>query len=151
MAPRAIQDLIGPSNQCYGCGPDNPEGLRIKSFWDGDETICTWQPRPAFMAGPTDVLNGGVIATLLDCHAVGTAIAHTYRLRGREIGSEPRVWCVTASMSVEYLKATPIAAPVSLRGRVEKVGNRSTTVACTLSAGGLETARALVVAVRVQG
>src|SRR5687767_13585561 len=97
---KAIQDQLGIENRCYGCGPDNPDGLHIKSYWEGNETVCRWTPRPAFAAGPPDVLNGGVIATLLDCHGIGTAIANCYRLEGRELGSEPHVWCVTGSMSI---------------------------------------------------
>ena len=144
----ALQDLI-PRNHCWGCGPDNPGGLQIKSYWDGDETVCIWQPRPPFFAGPEHVLNGGIIGTLIDCHSVITAIANAYRAEGREVGSPPDVWCATASMEVKYLRPTPIDAPVTLRARVIERSGKRTTVSCTLSANGQECARGEVVAVRV--
>lgn len=144
----ALQDLI-PRNHCWGCGPDNPDGLQIKSYWDGDETVCTWQPRPPFFAGPTHVLNGGVIGALIDCHSVITAIADAYRSEGRDVGAPPDVWCATASMDVKYLRPTPIDAPVTLRARVVERNEKRTTVSCTLSSNGKECARGEVVAVRV--
>ena len=148
-AARAFQDQFGIENRCYGCGPENPEGLQIKSYWDGDEAVCIYQPRRAFLAGPRHVLNGGVIATLIDCHCVCTALAALYKAEGRPIGSDPIIWCVTASMQIDYLRPTPIAAPVTLRARVESIEGKRTVVACDLSSGGIETARGRVVAVRV--
>lgn len=145
---KAIQDLI-PHNRCWGCGTLNPRGLRIKSFVDGDETVCRFQPSPDHMAGPTHVLNGGVIATVVDCHAVCTAIADAYRTAGRELGSEPLLWCVTASLKVDYLAPTPIAGPVELRARVREAKGRKRVVECTVRADGKECARAEVIAVEV--
>jgi acyl-coenzyme A thioesterase PaaI-like protein len=144
----ALQDVV-PGNHCWGCGPENKEGLQIKSYWDGEATICTWQPRPPYFAGPTHVLNGGVIAALIDCHSVITAIADVYRSEEREIGSSPDVWCVTGSMSISYRRPATIDAPVTLRASVMKRDGRRTTVACTLSSKGEECAGGEVVAVRV--
>jgi acyl-coenzyme A thioesterase PaaI-like protein len=144
----ALQDLI-PNNHCWGCGPDNEEGLRIKSYWSGDETICTWQPGPPFFAGPPHVLNGGIIASIIDCHAVITAVADAYRREGREIGTPPDIWYATGSLSVNYLRPAPVSQPVTLRASVKERGERRTTVVCSLHANGEECARAEVVAVRV--
>lgn len=144
----AIQDVI-PHNRCWGCGTLNPRGLHIKSYEEGHETVCRFQPSPDHMAGPTHVLNGGIIATVVDCHCVCTAIAHAYRAAGRELGSEPLVWCVTASLKVDYLAPTPIDAPVELRARVRETKGRRHVVECTLGSGGKDCARAEVVAVEV--
>ncbi len=62
---KAIQDLL-PGNHCWGCGPDNPRGLQIKSHVEGDETVCRFQPSPDHMAGPTHVVYGGIIASVID-------------------------------------------------------------------------------------
>lgn len=148
MTDSAFQNLI-PHNHCWGCGALNEDGLQLKSHWDGDEAVSTWQPRPPFFAGPTHVLNGGVIATIIDCHSICTAIADIYRREGREIGSPPDIWCATAELNVTYLRPTPIDAPVTLRSTVKECKGRRTTVACSLSAKGQECARAEVVAVRV--
>ncbi|HET9597023.1 MAG TPA: PaaI family thioesterase [Anaeromyxobacteraceae bacterium] len=146
--PEAIQDRI-PHNHCFGCGPLNPRGLAIKSYPDGDGTLCTFQPAAHHMAGPTHVLNGGIIATVIDCHAVCTAIADAYRTAGREIGTAPLIWCVTASLKIDYLAPTPIDAPCELRARVREARGRKRIVECALSSGGTVRARAEVVAVEV--
>jgi acyl-coenzyme A thioesterase PaaI-like protein len=150
MMEAAFQDLI-PHNRCWGCGSLNPDGLRIKSYWEGEDAVCTWTPDPRFMAGPTHILNGGIIATLLDCHSLCTAMAAAYRAEGRPMDSEPLIWCVTASMNVRYLRPTPIEAPVHLRARVTEVDGKKTFLSTTLSSGGEACATAEVLAVRVPG
>ena len=80
----AFQDLI-PDNFCFGCGADNPDGLQIKSYWEGEGSICRYTPRPYHAAGPRHLLNGGIIAMLIDCHTICTAVADAYRREGREI------------------------------------------------------------------
>lgn len=145
---KAIQDVI-PNNRCWGCGTLNPRGLQIKSYVEGDETVCRFRPSPDHMAGPPHVLNGGIIATVIDCHTVLTAIAEAYRIAGRELGSEPLIWCVTASLKVDYVAPTPIEAPVELRARVRESRGRKHVVECTLSSGGNVCARAETIAVEV--
>jgi len=145
----AIQDLIG-GNHCWGCGPLNPHGLQIKSYWQGDgSAICLFQPQPHHMAGPTHVVNGGILATIIDCHCVCTAMAAAFAAEGRPIGSDPDLWYATASLQVNYLRPTPIGLPARLEARVVAVDGRRTTVACTLISGDKECVRADVVAVRV--
>ena len=145
---RPIQDQMH-DNFCFGCGADNPDGLQLKSHWDGDTIIAEWMPHPEHAAGPRHILNGGIIATLLDCHGVGSAIADAYRREGRAIGSDPEVWYATASMTVEYLRPAPIAAPVHLQATITSTEERSTVVDCVLAADGRDRARATVRAVRV--
>jgi acyl-coenzyme A thioesterase PaaI-like protein len=144
----AFQDQMR-DNFCWGCGADNPSGLQLKSHWHGDLALARWQPSPEHAAGPRHLLNGGVIATLLDCHAVGTAIADAYRSEGRSMRSEPEIWYATASMNVEYLRPTPLDDAVELTARVTARDDRSTTLDCVLSAASKERARATVRAVRV--
>ena len=144
----AFQDAM-KDNFCWGCGADNPDGLQLKSHWEGDESVGSWMPSPQYAAGPRHFLNGGVIATLLDCHGVVTAIADAYRREGREIGSEPDIWHATTAMQVEYLRPIPIDAEVRLRGTVTEVAEDGTTVSCTLEAAGKERAQASVTSIRV--
>jgi acyl-coenzyme A thioesterase PaaI-like protein len=150
MASIAFQDQI-PGNGCYGCGPSNRDGLRIKSYWEGEESICIHRPEPHHSAGPPQFLNGGIIATLIDCHSVCTAIANAYRSENRPIGSAPHIWCVTANLNVTYLRPTPLDAPVTLRARVAEAGPKKTVVRCRLYSGSEECARGEVLAVRVPG
>ena len=128
---------------------ENPAGLRIRSFWDGHETVCTWTPRPEHGATP-DFLNGGVVATLIDCHSVITATATAYRKAGRDLGSDPQIGFVSRSLKVDYLRPTPLAGDVTLRARVTDLGDRRATVACSLySEQGKECARGELEAIQV--
>ncbi|HUW96592.1 MAG TPA: PaaI family thioesterase [Anaerolineae bacterium] len=95
------------------------------------------------------MVNGGIIATLIDCHSACTAMAAAYEAEGREIGSEPHIWCATASLQVAYLRPTPVGEPISLRARVAEMGERKIVVTCSVAAGGEECAQGEVVAVRV--
>jgi len=149
LEPQAFQDLI-PDNFCFGCGPTNPNGLRIKSFWHDDgESICHYQPEPHHTAGPTQILNGGIIATLIDCHCICTAIADSYRREGREIGSTPTIWYATASLNVSYLKPAPIKPPVRLLAHVIEATGKKTSLTCEVLSGNTKCAAGEVVAVRV--
>lgn len=145
---QAFQDQI-PDNHCFGCGPVNAGGLQIKSYWDGDETICTWHPASQHAAGPEHILNGGIIATLIDCHTICTAIADAYRREGREMSELPLIWYVTGSLNVKYLKPSYLSEPVILRAKIEEVSGKKTTVSCTVHSKGELTAEGKVLAIRV--
>lgn len=123
--------------------------MHLKSYWDGELAVAEWTPSPDFAAGPRHFLNGGIIATLLDCHGVCTAIADAYRREQREIGSDPEIWHATVSMSIEYLRPTPINDVIRLRARVVESGDRGTSVECILAAGTKDRARAMVASTRV--
>lgn len=145
---RAIQDLL-PENHCYGCGPDNPEGMQIKSYFDGEESVCEYMPRPSQCAGPVQFLYGGTIASLIDCHSVCTAIAHQYRTENRDVGAGEHIWCVTGRLDVSYLAPTPIDRPVRLIATIVESAGRKTTLKCTLYSDGEPKAEGTVVAIRV--
>lgn len=134
---------------CYGCGADNDHGLKIKSYREGDECVCHWKPQPFHSSGPPDSLNGGVAATLIDCHSVYTAVATAYKLEGREMGEGDEIDYATAKLTVTYLRRTPMDKMLELRAKVSKKGNRSMVVETVLTADGEECVRGEVVAVRV--
>jgi acyl-coenzyme A thioesterase PaaI-like protein len=148
MTGEAFQDQM-QDNYCWGCGADNPAGLHLKSLWDGDLATAKWTPSDEFAAGPRHFLNGGIIATLLDCHGVCTAVADAYRRENREIGSDPEIWMATTFLSIEYLRPTAMTEPVQLTARVAGHDGRTTSVECVLAADGKERARATVRTTRV--
>ena len=131
-------------SHCYGCGRLNAHGLQIKSYWDGDESICIFKPKPYHLAFPGFVY-GGLIASLIDCHATGTASAAKYRAEKRALGTDPLRRFVTASLHVDYLAPTPIDSTLELRGRVKEIKERKAIVSVSLSANGSECARGEVV------
>jgi acyl-coenzyme A thioesterase PaaI-like protein len=143
--PQSLQEQYAPENACFGCGPANTEGVRVRSFAHGDEVVAEWVPQPKYEAFP-GVLNGGIIGTLLDCHCNWTAAYHLMKSAGAE-----RPPCtVTADYAIKLLRPTPTNAPVQLSARVvESSGNRA-TVEGTLSSGGrpCATCRGTFVAVK---
>ncbi len=149
MNAPAFQDAYPDDlSHCYGCGRLNEHGLQLKSYWDGAETVAVFTPRPYHVALPGFVY-GGLIASLVDCHGTASAAAAACRAEGRELGSEPPVRFVTASLHVDYLRPTPLGGPLEIRGRIEEIKGRKIVVAETVSAGGQLCARGRVVAVRM--
>ena len=146
---QALQDAW-PNATCYGCGPANDEGLRIKSYWseDGSEAVCTFQPEPKHNAGFPNVAYGGLVASLIDCHSVWTAIAHTYKAEGREHGSLPAISYVTGTLTVKYLQPTALDTPITLRAHVTELHPRKARVHCDVYSGDQKTAEGDVLAVR---
>jgi len=146
---RAIQDLY-PEDfaHCFGCGRGNPLGHKLKSFAEGDEAVARFTPRADHMALPGFVY-GGLIASLIDCHAMATAAAASERAAGRSIGEAPTPRFVTAMLRVEYLAPTPLGPELELRARVRERSERKAVVEVALSAAGKLTARGEVVAVRI--
>ncbi len=149
MREQAFQDQ-GSVEHCHGCGADNEQGLRIKSYWDGDEAIATWQAQAHHCGGRKDIVNGGIIATLIDCHSLNLAIAHAYRTEQRAIGSAPRIGYVTAHLNISYLRPTPIGEHLHLRARITRIDGRKTWVTCSVMAGGEICATGEALGVRVQ-
>ena len=149
MSPKAFQDYYPDHlSHCYGCGRLNEHGLQIKSYWDGDETICTFTPRPYHIAIPGYVY-GGLIASLIDCHCTGTAAAASYRAVGRAMDTEPPFRFVTASLHVNYLLPTPLGVPLEIRARVMELKGRKVIMQAALSAQGQICAQGEVVAVQM--
>ncbi len=148
MSEKAFQDYY-PDNvsYCYGCGRLNEHGLQIKSFWDGDETVCTYTPRDYHIAIPGYVY-GGMIASLIDCHCTGTAAAAAYKAEGRSMDTQPPFRFVTASLKVDYLKPTPLGVPLEVRARVKEIKGRKVVLEAWLSAHGEVCARGEVVTIQ---
>jgi len=149
MNEKAFQDYYPEQmSHCYGCGRMNEQGLQIKSYWDGEESVCIFRPRPYHIAMPGYVY-GGLLASLIDCHGTGTASAAAYRAENRAMDTEPPLRFVTASLHVDYLRPTPLDADLELRGKVKEIKGRKVVVSITLSARNEICARGEVVAVKV--
>jgi acyl-coenzyme A thioesterase PaaI-like protein len=151
MPQKAFQDYYPDHlSYCYGCGRLNEHGLQIKSYWDenGEDTICSFTPRDYHIAIPGYVY-GGLIASIIDCHATGTAAAAAYRAAGREMDTLPAFRFLTAALHVDYLRPTPLGVPLNLRARVKEIKGRKVVVSVHLYAQDCECARGEVVAVQV--
>ena len=133
---------------CYGCGRLNNLGLQIKSYWEGELSVCQYQPRREHIAVPGYVY-GGLLASLIDCHGTGTAAAAGYRVEGRDMDSDPPLRYLTASLHVDYLKPTPLGPILEVRGRVKEVKGRRIVIEEWITGNGEITVRGEVVAVQV--
>lgn len=149
MSDRPVQDFY-PDDiaYCYGCGRLNEHGLHLKSYWNGEEAVCVFEPRDYHTVAPGYVY-GGLIASIIDCHGCGTAAAAGYQREGRPLETDPPLRYVTAALHVDYLKPTPIGVALELRGRATEVGERKIVVDVVLSANGEITARGNLVTVRM--
>ena len=150
MGEKAFQDYYPDHlSYCYGCGRLNEQGLKIKSYWDGDETLCRFEPKPYHIAIPGWVY-GGLIASLIDCHSTGTAAAFAYRTEGREMGTEPYLRFVTGSLNVKYLRPTLLGVPLEVRAYAKEVKERKIVVDARVLVQGEVCVRGEVVAVRIK-
>ena len=142
----SLQERYAPTMTCFGCGPANERGLRIRSFARGDDVaVCEWRPEKHHEAFP-GVLNGGVIGALIDCHANWTAAWHLMRRAG--LDAPPTT--VTAEYSVKLTRPTPADAPVQLSARVVEAKEDRAVVEVEMTAGGkvCATGRGTFVAVK---
>ena len=130
-----LQDRYAPANRCFGCGPSNEKGLRIKSFVEGDEIVARWHAEEHHQAFE-GMLSGGITGTLLDCHSNWTA-AHHLMVRN---GAETPPCTVTADFHVKLRRPTPMDGEITLRAHVVESGEDRAVVEATLEAGGKVTA-----------
>ncbi|HEY8845819.1 MAG TPA: PaaI family thioesterase [Candidatus Limnocylindrales bacterium] len=134
----SLQERYAPAGRCFGCGPANPIGLRIGSRPDpsGDGIlIADWTPLPDHEAFE-GVVNGGILGTLLDCHANWTAAWHL--MRGRGADRPPTT--VTLDYSIRMRRPTPSGAPIHLRAWVVDSRPDRATVEAEISSGDTVTA-----------
>ena len=135
MSAQSLQDRYAPSSRCFGCGPSNERGLRIKSRAEGDGLVATFDPEPHHEAFP-GVVNGGIIGALLDCHS-NWAAAHAI-MQAR--GLEAPLCTVTAEFSVKLRRPTPLGPTLRLFARAVAVEGDKVNVEATLEADGKVTA-----------
>jgi acyl-coenzyme A thioesterase PaaI-like protein len=131
MNDLSLQERYAPKSICFGCGPANSKGLRIRSFVQGDAVIANWRPESHHEAFP-GILNGGIIGTLLDCHCNWTAAWHLMHRQGLD---QPNC-TVTADYAIKLLRPTPTDGPVEITARVVEAAADRATIEGTLSAAG---------------
>ena len=133
MSDLSLQERYAPHNACFGCGPANEKGLRIRSFPApaGDEVVADWTPQSHHEAFP-GMLNGGIIGALLDCHSNWTAAWHLMQ----KAGVDHPPCTVTADFHVVLKRPTPTDHAVHLSARVVESTTDRAVIEATLTAGG---------------
>lgn len=133
MAAEALDPfLFGPEQRCFGCGPHNEHGLRMRFFREGDEVWSELAPRDGH-EGPPGILHGGLQTTLLDEVAVWTLIGLRQKMG------------LTFSLQARLLRPVRMDQPVIARGRIEAEAERTATVRASLEQEGRRVAAAKVV------
>lgn len=142
---KSLQETYAPANACFGCGPANDKGLRIRSFVEGDEVVAEWTPSEHHQAFD-GILNGGICGALLDCHSNWAA---TYALM-QNFGSDTPPCTVTSDFAVQLRRPTPMDVPLKLRARVVELQDDRAVVESSIEANGKTTVtcRGTFVAVR---
>jgi len=147
MEIKAFQEYYTEDfSHCYGCGTNNDNGHQLKTYWDGDETVSHFTPKPEHTALPGYVY-GGLIASLIDCHSTGSGSAALYKEQNEKTETYPR--CVTGSLKVDYLKPTAIDCILELRGKIKEIKSRKVTVVTELYAKGILCAKGEVIVIQV--
>jgi len=145
MQEQGLQLRYAPNSICFGCGPANQQGLRINSIPSGEEVVATWRAEKHHEAFP-NVLNGGIIGALLDCHSNWTACWHLMN----KTGVDHPPCTVTANYSIQLLRPTPTGGDIFLKARVIDSKDDRATIEAELIAGGkiCATCRGTFVAVK---
>lgn len=128
---QSLQERLAPGSTCFGCGPANPKGLRIRSFAEGNALVAEWTPEAHHEAFP-GVLNGGIIGALLDCHCNWAAAVHLMDAAGPGAALPSTV---TADYAIRLRRPTPSGAPVRLRASVVSSEGPKAVVEGTLHSG----------------
>lgn len=133
---------------CFGCGTNNQFGHHLKTYWDGDETVSQFRPKPEHTSLPGFVY-GGLIASLIDCHSTGSGSAALFKQLPEYERKDFYPRCVTASLKVDYLKPTPIDCVLELRGKIKEIKGRKVIVETQLIAKKEICAKGEVIVVQV--
>ena len=128
---QGLQEHYAPQSTCFGCGPANDRGLRIRSVVTGDTVVCDWHAESYHEAFP-GMVSGGIVGTLLDCHSNWTAAWHLMTQAGQD--SPPCT--VTAEYAVKLRRPTPTSEVLHLEAKVVSATEDRAEIAATLTAGG---------------
>jgi uncharacterized protein (TIGR00369 family) len=99
-------------NHCFGCGHDNPQGMRLKFSLDEEsrQAICHFKLSRKY-TGPPGHSHGGIIATILD-EAMG------------KVNKFRNVLALTSSMEIKYLKPVPLGQALTVTAQEQSVDGR---------------------------
>ena len=132
---KSLQDTYAPNSVCFGCGPKNRDGLRLKSKLKGSKVVADWTPRPSHTAF-AGYASGGIISVLLDCN--GNWAAATSLMKERKLAKPPGT--VTANYTVTFVRPTPLDSPWHMIAWADRIEGNRVSVQGKLKAGGETTA-----------
>lgn len=150
----AIQDTYGQRFQhCWGCGPQNQDGLHLKSFpnADGSECLCHFTPERQYTGGVPTNLYGGLISMIFDCHGTASAAWFNHHNNGLTLDENTVITrYITGRLEIDFISPVPMEKEITVRARAEEIGDRKITVTMIMEVGGKIHAKAKMIAVRVK-
>lgn len=141
MGELSIQERLYPTLTCFGCGHANPKGLRLRSYPSGEGVVAEFTPWPEHDNG-VGFLNGGIIATVLDCHSGAAVFDHQER-HGLGDPDGPLLPFVTAGLDLRFLRPCPLHETLQLVAVVEGADSDNLEVRVRLIWDGKPRAEAL--------
>lgn len=150
----AIQHTYGKKFQhCWGCGPQNKEGLQVKSFpsEDGSTSILRYTPEQQYTGGVPANLYGGLIAMLFDCHGTASAAWFNHHQNGLTLQEDTVITrYITGRLEIDYLSPVPMGKEITVTAKADEIGERKIIVSMEMEADGKVRAKAKMIAVRVK-
>ncbi|HEX4383761.1 MAG TPA: PaaI family thioesterase [Myxococcales bacterium] len=132
---KSLQESYAPHGRCFGCGPENEKGLRLRVLPEGDGVRCEFRAEEHHQAFP-GVVNGGIVGTLLDCVSAWSATWAILRA-----DAEQKLPCVvTADFHVTFKRPTPSTETVVVKAKPVEQGQNWAIIEATLEASGKVTA-----------
>ncbi len=98
------------SKMCFVCGRENPIGLHVEFYVDGDKVTVEFLPQENHQGYP-GMMHGGLVSTLLDETIGRSAFLHN-------------MWVVTAKMELRYRQPVPIGKKLTVVGWTTRVRGR---------------------------
>ncbi|MBU03955.1 MAG: thioesterase [Euryarchaeota archaeon] len=126
----SMQEKYAANSICFGCGPANKKGLKIKSYRIDEGLEMEFETSEEHQAFP-GIINGGIIGTLLDCH--GNWVAAIALMD--EWGEEVPPCTVTASYSIKLRRPTPSNSKLNIRGKVIEIKDKIVKVELVMKVG----------------
>ena len=115
--------VFGKEQKCFGCGPHNEKGFRLRFRREGDEVVTRFTAS-AGLEGPPGVFHGGLQATIADEVAGWTLVGMLGRMG------------FTTSMNVRYVRPVRIDEEVEARGKIMSRTGNIVTVSVVLKQAG---------------
>jgi hypothetical protein len=149
-----VQETYGERFQhCRGCGPQNHEGIHLKSYPNdkGDKCICKYLPEEKYTGGVPKNLFGGMIAVIFDCHGTASAAYFYHHNKGLELSKDTVIErFITARLEVDFKKPVPMNEEITVTSTLEDLGERKAIINMVMEAKGEVRAKARMVAVKVK-
>ena len=111
-----MKTLQPNSRFCFGCGMENPIGLKIMFYQTGPDEVTAECKLGEKYQGYPGVAHGGIVAAMLDEVAARSLM-----------GGKPTRFMYTAKLNIKYRNNVPIGQPLRLVGKVVKVKKQTAT------------------------